>query len=353
VVAKSISGRYSHCRERQPVAADDRGLATSLFEWFDEMKRLSCFITGAVRFGCVASMAFWLWGGTAARAEIGIISPAEARKLIESPDPSRRPIVLDTRGGYKDYFRGHVPTAHHLNFDTLRGTDRGVPVQYLPDELTRELLLRAGVDHRRTHLIYATGDALPNDEILSASMVAYVLEKFGIEDIRIVDGGLPAWTKASLPVTQEYFGNPRGALADTVNRAIALDIGQLLDRKDRAGVILLDARPHNEYVGDDDIWLRKGHIPGAVSYHWARLMRQDNTHQFRPFDEVKSELAAAGITADKEILVYCGTSREGSLLRFYLRYVAKFPNVRLYEGSWKEYASLKQYPAETKDNQAR
>ncbi len=59
---------------------------------------------------------------------------------------------------------------------------------------------------------------------------------------------------------------------------------------------------------------------------------------------------AAGLTADREILVYCGTSREGSLLRFYLRHVAKYPNVRLYEGSWKEYASMKQHPAETKEN---
>src|SRR5262245_37150881 len=72
-----------------------------------------------------------------ARADIGIISPSGARKLIESSDPTKRPIVLDTRGGYKDYFRGHLPTAHHLNFDTLRGTDNGIPVQYLPDDLTR------------------------------------------------------------------------------------------------------------------------------------------------------------------------------------------------------------------------
>ncbi len=45
--------------------------------------------------------------------------------------------------------------------------------------------------------------------------------------------------------------------------------------------------------------------------------------------------------------MYCGTSREGSLLRFYLRHVAKYPNVRLYEGSWKEYVSLKQHAVET------
>src|SRR5690606_12986163 len=104
-------------------------------------------------------------------ADIGIITPERAKELIEDPDPANRPLVLDTRGGYKDYFRSHLPTAHHINFDTLRGTDKGVPVQYLPEDLTRSLLVRAGVDKDRTHLIYADGAELPNDEILSASMV--------------------------------------------------------------------------------------------------------------------------------------------------------------------------------------
>jgi thiosulfate/3-mercaptopyruvate sulfurtransferase len=281
----------------------------------------------------------------AAAGETGVISPADAKKLIEHPDPAKRPVVLDTRGGYKDYFRGHLPTAHHLNFDTLRGTDNGVPVQYLPDDLTKALLVRAGVDKGRTHLVYATGDKLPNDEILSASMVAYVLEKFGVEDVRVVDGGLPEWAKQGLPVTQEYFGNPKGTLPETGKPGIALAVADVVNRK--PGAVLVDARPHNEFVGDDDVWLRKGHIPGAVSFHWARLMEKDNTHKFLPFEKVKAELAAAGLTPDKEILVYCGTSREGSLLRFYLKHVAKYPNVRLYEGSWKEYAAMKHLPAET------
>ena len=177
--------------------------------------------------------------GNTARADIGIISPAEAKKLIENADPAKRPIVLDTRGGYKDYFRGHLPTAHHLNFDTLRGTDNGVPVQYLPDDLTKALLVRAGVDKDRTHLIYATGDKLPNDEILSASMVAYVLEKFGVEDIRIVDGGLPEWTKQKLPVTQEYFGNPKGTLPEK---------GKPGDRPDRRRRAQAQARARSSWM---------------------------------------------------------------------------------------------------------
>lgn len=285
----------------------------------------------------------------ASHADIGLITPAEAKALIENPDAAKRPIVLDTRGGYKDYFRGHLPTAHHLNFDTLRGTDAAVPVQYLPEDLTQALLIRAGANKDRTHLVYATGAVLPNDEILSATMVAHVLEKAGIKDIRILDGGLPGWKAEGNPTTQHYFGNPAGVLPEKGTPEIAADITAVKAEKDQADVILVDARPLNEFIGEDDVWLRKGHIPGAVSFHWARLMEKDNTHKFKPFAEVKAELEKVGITPDKKIICYCGTSREGSLVRFYLKHVADYPNVRLYEGAWKEYVWFENQslPAET------
>ena len=284
-----------------------------------------------------------------ARAEIGTITCADAKALIENKDAAKRPIVLDTRGGYKDYFRGHLPTAHHINFDTLRGTDNAVPVQYLPADLTKALLTRAGADKDRLHLIYATGDVLPNDEILSASMVAFVLEKYGIKDIKIVDGGVAEWKKQGFTTTQDYFGNPAGHLPKKGDSGIAATVEDVQKQAGKPGNVLVDARPINEFRGEDDVWLRKGHIPGAISFHWARLMETGNTHKFKPFSEVKAELEAAGITADKNIICYCGTSREGSLLRFYLKYVAMYPNVRLYEGAWKEYVWLKDksLPAET------
>lgn len=286
---------------------------------------------------------------TVAQAEMGIISVTEAKALIENPDASKRPIVLDTRGGYKDYFRGHLPTAHHLEFDTLRGTHEAVPVQYLPDDLTKALLLRAGVDKDRLHLVYATGDVLPNDEILSSTMVVHVLEKLGVKDVKIVDGGLAEWKKQGFTVIQDYFGNPKGTLPEQGNPGTAATIADVQAHAGKPGNLLIDARPLNEFRGEDDVWLRKGHIPGAISFHWARLMEADNTHKFKPFSETKSALEAAGITPDKNIIAYCGTSREGSLLLFYLKHVAGYPNVRLYEGAWKEYVWLKDksLPAET------
>lgn len=284
-----------------------------------------------------------------AHADIGLISVAEARKLIENPDTSQRPIVLDTRGGYKDYFRSHLPTAHHINFDTLRGTDNAVPVQYLPDSITKTLLKRAGVDKNRLHLVYATGAKLPNDEILSTSMVVYVLEKFGIQNIRVVNGGLAEWTRVGFKPAKDYFGNPAGSLPWKGNKSIGVDVKTVQAHVGKPGNLLVDARPLNEYQGNDDVWLRKGHIPGAISFHWARLMEEENTHKYKPLAAIKAELGRAGITPDKNIICYCGTSREGSLIYFTLKHVLGYPNVRLYEGSWKQYVWLngKTLPAAT------
>ena len=156
-----------------------------------------------------------------------------------------------------------------------------------------------------------------------------------------------------LPVVQEYFGNPPGNLPTLRKPQIGLTLSELLQLKQQPGVVLVDARPHNEYLGKDDVWWRKGHIPGAVSFHWARLMDSSNTHQFLPTATTLPRLQAAGLTPDKQIIVYCGTSREGSLLRFYLKHVAGYPDVRLYEGSWKEYVSKKNLPAETIENTLR
>src|SRR5690606_20438148 len=131
---------------------------------------------------------------------------------------------------------------------------------------------------------------LPNDEILSATMVAHVMEKMGVERIRIVDGGLAGWVAAGYQPAQDYFGNPRGRLPRRGKPEIAATLDDVRpDRRD-PGVLLIDARPPNEFRGDDDIWLRKGHIPGAISFHWARLMDTENTHKFRPLEEVLPEL---------------------------------------------------------------
>lgn len=276
-----------------------------------------------------------------ANAGIGLIEPSE---LLQKQKTKR--LILDTRGGYKDYISGHIPDARHINFDTLRGTDsKGVPVQYLADDLSKRLLKMAGVDKNQEHILYAEGGT--GDEILSASMMAYVLEKHGIENIKILNGGLPEYKKWNA-LSQDYPIVAEGKIPNKTKHNMAIAVAELVKVKDQQQTLLIDARPENEYLGQDNIWPRKGHIPGAINLPWRKVMEVKNTHRFMPLEQAQSLFNELGIDKNKNIIVYCGTSREGSLLYFYFKHIAQYPNVRLYEGSWKEYSNLKELAVETK-----
>lgn len=104
-------------------------------------------------------------------------------------------------------------------------------------------------------------------------------------------------------------------------------------------VKFIDARPAENYTGEANVWVRNGHIPGAVNVTWKTLMDEKNPHKLKPPAEIQKIFADAGITKDDDIIFYCGTSREASLEYVILKHLFGFPRVRLYEGSWAEYAT--------------
>src|SRR3712207_8754856 len=84
--------------------------------------------------------------------------------------------------------------------------------------------------------------------------------------------------------------------------------------RSKPGVVLVDARPMNEYLGDDDVWLRKGHIPGAVSFHWARLMAPDNTHKFKAPDQDRKSTRLNSSHANISYADFCLKKKSSLLL---------------------------------------
>lgn len=245
--------------------------------------------------------------------------------------------VLDARDDVHAYLRGHVPGAVHLTAESLRGSKNGIPVQLLEPDRLRAVFEKAGipVESRRPIVVYAG-----SDDVLSATLVAYVLQRVGCADVRLLDGGYAGWCHGRSP-TQEYptpapspRPRPLGSRTD-----LSVDLDEVKRRITSGDTLFVDARPPKVYRGDAKIWQRHGHIPGAINLPWTLAVTQENRHTFRPIVELRALLEARGVTRDRKIVVYCGTGREASLLFHVMRSVLEYPDVRLYEGSWTEYAA--------------
>lgn len=251
--------------------------------------------------------------------------------------------IIDARNNVGDYFTAHVPNAVHLADAALRAPRGGFPVQYLDQNITAMILSQAGITKTNRVAIYSDGAS-----VLGATMIAYILERLGHQgEIYLLDGGFAGY-KAAQKTAQEYpkaAANARYDVLDNRNvRASLDDVKKAVAGQD---IRIVDARPSEQYRGEVNIWIRNGHIPGAISIPWKTLTDAADPHKLKSIEEIRRIVSASGIKESDDIILYCGTSREASLEYVVLKHVLNFPKVRLYEGSWAEYSSFADLKLET------
>jgi thiosulfate/3-mercaptopyruvate sulfurtransferase len=254
------------------------------------------------------------------------------------------PVVLvDVRTDVFAYLRGHLPGAAYLNTETLRATRGGIPTRLLDADAYAALFSRMGLPYDRRVVIYSAGET----HNIDATFLAWLLAGFGHAQVFILDGGFFKWQLEQRPVVGEY---PR--LAETQFPAEPFRPEQAsLEDVQRAsstgGAILVDARPPDQYAGDAGAQMRRGHIPGALNHYWRDdLTLEGFGYVWRPLDELRMSYAAQGITPDKDIIAYCNSATEASHVHFTLRYLLEYPKVRVYVGSWTEWAERGELPVE-------
>ncbi len=249
--------------------------------------------------------------------------------------------ILDVRLNVYDYFTGHIPNAVHLADAAMRAPREGYPTQYLDAFMSGRLFSQAGIKKGDKVVVYSDGDG-----VLGATMIAYLLERLGHNEIFFVDGGFRDY-KAAHKTAQEYPVYKTGSFDSLDNKKVSANLEDIKNAIGKDGVKFIDARPPDVFSGETKIWTRNGHIPGAVNIPWKLLVEENNSHKLKPVEEMRKVYADRGIKETDDIIVYCGTSREASLEFLVLKHVLKFPKVRLYEGSWAEYSNHPQMKVET------
>jgi thiosulfate/3-mercaptopyruvate sulfurtransferase len=270
--------------------------------------------------------------------EFSLVSPAWLDQHRSIPGL----VIIDGRKDVHDYLKGHVPGAVHLADASIRGPLDGLPVQFLGPDQMRLLFEAAGIQSGSSVVLYSE-----DSDVLAATMLAYGLKRSGHTGrIYLLDGGFSEYARQFL-VTQEFPKVQPGQIAAELDRSIITTLEDLRSAMIRDDVLIIDARPEKAFLGETTTWIRNGHIPGAVSFDWHQVTMADNIHKWRNLDEIRALLKPFNIEKNTEIIVYCGTGREATLLFFTLRHLLNFNNVKLYEGSWTEYSSIMDMPIET------
>jgi thiosulfate/3-mercaptopyruvate sulfurtransferase len=166
----------------------------------------------------------------------------------------------------------------------------------------------------------------------------------------IMDGGFAAWREQGFAV-QAQADSIRATRYDfALGQGLGLDAiadGEwIAEHLHDPAVRFVDTRSPAEYRGEDVRSARGGHIPGAVNFDWLRTMDAQRHKALRPREELLAELAASGITPDKEVVVYCQTHQRSSHTFVVLKWLG-FAKVRGYPGAWSDWGNAVDTPVVT------
>lgn len=220
--------------------------------------------------------------------------------------------------------------------DTEAYTDFQAPASFeagqrpLPDILVlQEKARRWGLREEGTIVVY------DGDRSMTAARAWWVLRWAGLPDVRVLDGGMPAWRAAGLPTTDKAAAPQPSEIALSAGHMPELDADAALRLGKEA--VLLDARIRPNYIGGAVApgQPARGHIPYAIS-----APAPDNLTDYGNFTDsatLTEMYRALGADGSCPVGVYCGAGMSAAHTVLALASIGI--EAAMYPGSWSAWIS--------------
>lgn len=271
-----------------------------------------------------------------------LVPPEWLRGRLESDEP---PVLLDVSNGAGIRYRlAHIPGAIHLNTRLIESEPLW---NVVAENKLRKNLLKLGVTQNRQIVVYS-------EDMTAAARVLSALEYAGVQDVRLLNGGIKAWIESGLAVSSGWV-EPVAAseFGDNGFSSVLVDTGQVQGILDNEDEHLISVRSWREYTGQASGYSyinARGRIPGAFWGHSGTdphnmqdYLNPDGT--LREFQDIAGYWQALSPDSETVMAFYCGTGWRASLSWFAARLMG-FDNAVIYDGGWMEWSYDPRRPRE-------
>jgi thiosulfate/3-mercaptopyruvate sulfurtransferase len=261
-------------------------------------------------------------------------------------NPDLRVVFMDDWPSTKSEFdKKHIPGSGFIGVGKFMGTlgNGSAP----PDKSKFEDLM-GGLGIGKNDHVVLYGLNGKNPFTLSAF---WLIEYFGHEKVSYLNGGLEKWNREKRKATDKSASmSPTTYKAGSANESMWVNAKYVLGSLNKPKVAIVDARGSDEYKGikNTDDNKRTGHIPGASDLgYYETNFNKDGT--LKSAKDLAAAYSAKGVTSDKEVISYCQGGVKAANDYFVLKYILGFKDVKVYVGSWGEWANRMdpaKYPVE-------
>lgn len=252
-----------------------------------------------------------------------LISATELKDLLSKPHVK----VLDASYNLPPASMG-IPGTRDFNIDDI--ADPVAPFAHtVPTEEIFAAKVRAlGIGNDDLVVLYDRGGIA-----MAASRAWWMFRLFGHDNVKILNGGLNAWTQAGYAIGEKAADTPAPAIFTTKFRPELLKlVDQMNDNIQRKDFTVIDARDSKRFEA--------GHIPNALSIPYASIV-DNGALKAKP--ELEKAFKNAGADLKKKITCSCGSGVTACVIALALHELGH-KDAAIYDGSWTEWGASPALP---------
>lgn len=264
---------------------------------------------------------------------------AKDLKIIINKDSIK---VLDFRK--KEFYNTeHIVGSQHIWRTDIE--DSTYPYKgIMPSKAQVEALFgKLGIKTSDTIIVY------DDNGLCEASRLWWILQNYGFENIKMLQGGIEAWKSINGRVTNEV----RNVKLTEFKLPINSKMNYYVSKEEvisalNTNIVFVDTRSIDEFSGKEQKKgaTKAGRLPNSHHLDWSEAVNYNGNMHLKPLEDLENIYNKLNITKETPLIVYCHSGVRSAHTTFVLTQLLGYKNVKNYDGSWNEWSYYDNLPYE-------